>query len=355
MTDSEGWRATGPAGGTPYGWASPPPVLQPGVIPLRPLALGDLLNGAMSTARRYWSVLLGFTLSVLGTLITAVLLLGVVIYAAVAQSGVMASFHSGASARPSGSQIAAFAIGLGVFLIALAAAVLLGFSALQAGCAVVVSEAVLGRPTTLRKTWRGVRAGIRPVIGVQLLTGLALALVALVVFAVPAFLLIAASRSAATFVAVLLLLFLAFSAWVYLQIRLSLGSAAAVFEQQSATAAIRRSWRLSAGTWWRLFGITMLAGFIASATAQAVEMPFGAVASGMLSSAGGGPQGPNNAVFIAGMVLILFISLLGTAITTPFTFIVTALLYLDLRIRREGLAFALAAAVGLPPCPQAPY
>ena len=46
--------------GAPWGWA-PPPVVKPGVIPLRPLGVGEILDGAVTTIRRNPAPMLGLS------------------------------------------------------------------------------------------------------------------------------------------------------------------------------------------------------------------------------------------------------------------------------------------------------
>lgn len=57
MSHNTGWEHHHPGQPAPQwggGWTPPPPPPQPGVIPLRPLGLGDLLGGGFSAFRRYW-------------------------------------------------------------------------------------------------------------------------------------------------------------------------------------------------------------------------------------------------------------------------------------------------------------
>ncbi|HEY9438306.1 MAG TPA: hypothetical protein VIS29_06585, partial [Streptomyces sp.] len=78
MTQDAGWGGGGAQGGAPYGgvpyggppappgwggWTPPP---KPGVIPLAPLKLGDVLNGAFSTMGRYWKQVLGMGAALYG-------------------------------------------------------------------------------------------------------------------------------------------------------------------------------------------------------------------------------------------------------------------------------------------------
>ena len=57
--------APGWGGGQPHGsWGRPPAAAKPGVIPLRPLGVGEILDGAVSTLRAHWRTVLGVTITV---------------------------------------------------------------------------------------------------------------------------------------------------------------------------------------------------------------------------------------------------------------------------------------------------
>lgn len=58
-----GWGGPGPGGRHP-GWGQPPLAAKPGVIPLRPLGVGEILDGAVSTLRAHWRTVLGVTIVV---------------------------------------------------------------------------------------------------------------------------------------------------------------------------------------------------------------------------------------------------------------------------------------------------
>ncbi|MCW7990815.1 membrane protein, partial [Streptomyces platensis subsp. clarensis] len=62
-----GWGgAPGPGNQPPWGgaWAPTPQAAKPGVIPLRPLAVGEILDGAVTTMRAHWRTVLGISLIV---------------------------------------------------------------------------------------------------------------------------------------------------------------------------------------------------------------------------------------------------------------------------------------------------
>src|SRR4029077_11107428 len=72
--------------------------------------------------------------------------------------------------------------------------------------------------------------------------------------------------------------------WIYYS--LSLAPAALVLEKQSVRGALRRSRALVKGSWWRVFGILVLAGISAAIAGAIIHLPFG-LAGGGLASIGG--------------------------------------------------------------------
>src|SRR4051812_1066316 len=58
-----GWVAPAPAAG----WGHIPvrqPEFRPGVVPLRPLGVGEIIDGAISTMRQHWKLQLGLSAAV---------------------------------------------------------------------------------------------------------------------------------------------------------------------------------------------------------------------------------------------------------------------------------------------------
>jgi hypothetical protein len=120
--------------------------------------------------------------------------------------------------------------------------------------------------------------------------------------------------------------------------RLSLAPAPVVLERAGPWTGVRRAWALSSGRQsWRITGITVLAGLVTAAFTAAVQVPV-SVALLLLSEGlftdGGGPS-------TLTIVLDHVVQLVVNAVVVPFTAGVTALLYLDQRIRREGLDLLL--------------
>ncbi|WP_261992985.1 oxidoreductase [Streptomyces sp. adm13(2018)] len=249
-----------------------------------------------------------------------------------------------------------------VWLVAMV--VFVGASALvAAACPAVVQEAVLGRPTTIGALWRRSWARVPAVLGTVFLTTAAL-LIPMVLF-FGAFLamvtvLVAdlgdldggATASDISFTIPLLLLLAAlvilpFGLWIW--VRYSLAPAAAVMEGQGPVASMRRSAHLVRGDWWRMFGCLFAAGIMASVVGMLIQQLLSALASAPLSAADF--SGEDSAAMVGSLVVLLTVVIIGQLISQAFVSVfpplVTALLYVDQRIRKENLAPDLARAAGL--------
>ena len=115
-----------------------------------------------------------------------------------------------------------------------------------------------------------------------------------------------------------------FSIW--LSIRLTFVFLAVVLEKQRNWGAIRRSWFLTKGSFWRIFGIILLAELVlgfANVGLYALITHFA-------------PSGP---------IQVLAIGLISI-ILAPLIRLLVANLYVDLRIRREGYDLELQAGSG---------
>jgi hypothetical protein len=132
---------------------------------------------------------------------------------------------------------------------------------------------------------------------------------------------------------------------VLVYVRFAFAAPALLLVQLGVVSALRRSWRLVAGSWWRCFGILVLGAIIAGAINGLVQLPFSLL--GNLAGALAGGTGDSGEV-TTGLQISLAVtnlgSVLASSVTAPFTAALTALLYIDLRIRREGLDVALARA-----------
>jgi hypothetical protein len=203
----------------------------------------------------------------------------------------------------------------------------------------VVGEAVLGRPVTIGDAWQRLRPVVWRLLGASALVFLAVAGV-FVVAVVPGAVVVAVGddRAGAALLAIGALAGLALAAWLF--VAFALAPAAVVLERQTARGALRRSRALVRGSWWRTFGILLLAVVIANIVSGIITVPF-AIAGGGLSSFADDSELHLSTLVVSGVG-----NLLAATLVRPFSAGVTALLYVDRRIRREALDVALARAAG---------
>ena len=322
--------APGP-GGPPYGQPQHPrpygqAELKPGVVPLRPLGLGEMLDGAVGVIRRYPRVTLGMAaaVAVVSALVNLLMTLTVLRPIAELDPVTPVEFDSEAFQASIG---AAAVGGLVAALVALLA------SALLTGVlTTVVGKAVLGHPLDVREAWQAVRPRLLKLVGVSLLVSLSAGLVAGMGVAVAAVLVVLAGGGGALIGVPLGLV--AVLAAVYVAIRLSLAPCALMLERTGVRESLRRSWALVKGDWWRVFGIILLTAILAGFVSLLLQLPFQLLGGGL----GADPLSARALIFssLGGIV--------ASTLVQPFSAGVTALLYVDRRMRAEGLDVDVAAA-----------
>jgi hypothetical protein len=313
-----GWGAPpppGPGWGQQPGWGQPgwgqppPPEVKPGIVALRPLGVGEILDGAITCMRVHWRTMLGFSAVVVAISSGLQLIAELTLFKGFLDQGSLGD-------NPSGSQIASV---LGASLGVVAVASLLGFVAqvlLTGILTMVVSQAVLGRSITVGEAWRHVRPRLLALIGLSLIYGICVGLGILFCFA------------PGIWIATI---------WWF-------ASPALILEQQGVIGSLGRSNRLVQGAFWRTLGILALAFVIKAIVGNVIGIPFGLAAggaNGLFSGAEGGD------VSTLGLVLSAVGGIISGTITTPFAAAVTVLAYVDRRIRREALDIELARAAGL--------
>ncbi|MFF4062412.1 hypothetical protein ACFYZ8_00025 [Streptomyces sp. NPDC001668] len=347
-----GWGAQPPAGpaggyGPPPGWGGgyggwggPPPAAKPGVIPLRPLGVGEILDGAVSTMRTYWRTVLGISLTVaVVTEVLVILLQGLVLNDS---AGTEALNDPSASVDELTRALGETMLGSTVvFLISL-----IGTVAATALLTTVTSRAVLGRPVTTGEAWRDARPQVPRLFGLIFLL-LLITFGVLAVGALPGILVaVAGSNGGGIALAVLGVLGAGVVA-VWLMIRFSLASPALMLEKQTIVKSMSRSTKLVRGSWWRVLGIQLLAGIIANIVAAIVVIPFTFLAAALSGEGVGGFVNGTGDLGWTFLIISGIGSVIGSMITFPITAGVTVLLYIDQRIRREALDLELARAAGV--------
>ncbi|AJE82930.1 integral membrane protein [Streptomyces albus] len=346
-----GWGG-GPAGGGPGrggpgwggfgGWGGPPPAAKPGVIPLRPLGVGEILDGAVSTMRKHWRTVLGISLTVaVVTQVAVVLLQGLYLND---MTDTSALEDETASLDEVTDAMGDALLGSGIVLLIS----LIGTIVATALLTTVTSRAVIGRPVSTAEAWRDARPQMVRLLGLTLLLPL-IALAVVTLACLPALLVALGSDGSDAAVGLLVLGLLAGAAVaIWLTVRFSLASPALMLEKQGIGQAMRRSTKLVQGSWWRVFGIQVLGAIIANVLSSIIVIPFtlvaGAVGEGSLDTF------LNNSSSDMGWTFLIIQgvgAVIGSMLSFPVSAGVTVLLYIDQRIRREALDLELGRAAGV--------
>lgn len=316
----------------PY-WVTPePPALKPGVIPLRPLDLSSLYNGAIAAIRANPKTTLGLTAIVV--IVSQLLIFGIQAAPATAVLTGAASFDK----NTEDSFGAAFGLGyiggqlIGAVVTSLVTIILSGM------LTVTIGRSVFGECTTIKEAWQRAKPRIWALLGVAVVE---LVLFAVVLgFGVAVVVGLALTVGPAGAIPAGLLLALAyFLFYLYLIPVFSLVPSVLILEQQSVFGAIGRSVSLVRKGFWRLLGILVLTGFIVGFVSMIIGMPFILVGE-VAAFAGSDPNnlGPK-------MLLIFALAAVGAVIaqiiSLPFKAAVNVLLYTDQRMRTEALDLVL--------------
>lgn len=321
-------------------------VYKPGIIPLRPLSIGDIYQGAFAAIKTNARTMFGFTAA----------LLGVVLVISIATNYAIINLVLPNYLSPSSPYAAVFTSLSGSFsqlggsLLQVLATVLLS------GLIVVaVSRSVLGRVASSKKVWERTKSKFLPLIGLNIITSIISGLMMIIGIVVFFVLLASAASTAKTdreflqdlgvsLVGLLILMVISALVSSYLSIKFSVASPAMVLENLGVFAAIGRSWSLTRGNFWRLFGINILTAIITFMVAGifgGIAEALGAIFIVVGSSSPEDMIASLNTTYI----LIMVMSTIAQLLILPFTSSVNALLYIDLRMRKEGLDVELRNAV----------
>lgn len=332
-----------PQVGPPPGWAPPP---KPGLIPLRPLTLGDMLGAAFRVFRRNPRTTFGTSLlfSLVSFVVSAAITAGVAYVAIDRVTGALPQNRDAILPGTVAGAIGALLVPL--FLTIATQAILQGVFVLE------TSHQVVGEKMRLGGLLRQARGRIWALIGwVFLLMAATVVGLALVGGVVTLLVLIGNPAGIVSGVLVGLVGLAGIAvvaAWI--GTKTSLVPSVLLLERLPLRGAIARSWRLTRHSFWKTFGIIALVAVIVSAASSVASAPVS-----FLSQIGGGLVEPNGSVGdTSAIVTYLVANLVGQLITVVIGAIgavvqasTIALLYIDLRIRREALDLELVRYVEL--------
>lgn len=325
-TPSQGGAGTPPAPG--YGYAPMPAQFtpKPGVIPLRPLVLGDIFEGAFRTVRGNPSATIGlaFAVSLLFAIPTVLITL------------LIANTPFGTDALGESSYVIASYGGQAVSVVA---------SILLSGMLIaVVAEAVLGHRASIGEAWTKIKPRIWALLGATALIALATIVLVGLIVGLVALVYVGAGQVPAIIVG-----FVAaaagFAALIWFTTKTTFATASIMLEKLGPIAGIKRSFALTKGQFWRILGISLLAQLLAGTIASILLVPAMLIGMGVLLASGDLNQ-PDQ-IPVGFLIFMQIVTVISSAITAPFTASVTGLLYIDQRIRREALDLNLMTAAGL--------
>ena len=333
----QGYPPAGYSGYPPAGYPPPgyfmgppaPPAIKPGVIPLRPLSLTDILNGAFAYIRTNPKATLGLTtvVVVIAQIIGLILQIGPL--AAMGELGVLRGEEASTAA----------ALGSSASGIASTVTTLLSSVLLSGMLTVIVGRAVFGAGITIGEAWQRVRWRLLPLIGYTLLWLLAIVVPVFVVVLVVA---VAASLSGPVAFVIAIPLGLGLIALlVYLWTVLSFAPPLIVLERLGVFSAIKRSIALVKGDFWRVLGIRLLATIVAGVVSVAVGVPFSVTGEILLMTS------ESTTKTLIALVLVAIGGAIGQIITAPFTAGAVVLLYTDRRIRAEAFDLVLQTGAAM--------
>jgi hypothetical protein len=235
--------------------------------------LGEILGTALRLYRRHWRTLLAIAAVVVVPFTLLQYLFGHWVR------------DRGAVTTDQVTSTASWAAGTAALVTALAGLVM--FLVLTAAITRAVAAEAAGEDPSLEQSYRFGFHRVGAVLLVSLLVGLAV-VGGLILLVIPG---------------------------IYIGMRLAVSTQALVVEGRRPTEAMGRSWELVRGHWWHAFGTLIVAGLLTGVVNAVITAPF---------------SGSNwFAQAVAAAV--------ATVITLPYGVLVGVLLYLDLRVRKEGL------------------
>ncbi|MFJ8018431.1 proline-rich domain-containing protein [Streptomyces sp. NPDC096339] len=316
--------------GGPGQWGQPP-AAKPGVIPLRPLGLGEILDGAVATMRAHWRSVLPITL-VVATVVQVLTLL--------AQKFLMENLALSSDRGPVtpsellGNLGGNLPVNAAVQLLDLAGGIIV-----TAMLTMIFSRAVLGQHSSVSEAWRDARPQLLRLIGLTLLLILGSVLLGVVLIVPVAF------TGNPGLIALAVLLCLGLFTWLW--IKFSLASSALMLERGTVLKSLARSSKLVSRAWWRILGITLLTAIITVIFAMIIILPLQMIGFTVFGEGLSAMRDPLAQTAWGPLILTSIGGIIAQAVVLPIQSGVTVLLYVDQRIRREGLDLELARAAGV--------
>lgn len=321
-----------PAQGRP-GWAPPP---KPGLIPLAPLTFGTILGAPYRLFRRNPRPTFGMSLLIQGgvTFVT-LLVIGLVAWASFSRIDF-------ASSSEETDQLVAGAFGVTLLSALIPVALsIIATGVMQGIISLEVARQTLGEKLTFAGLWARGRGRLWAVGGYSLLLFGAFAVAIALVVGIGIIPFAFGDAGIGAGIVLIILLYLGLlAATLWLSTKLAFVPSAIVLERLGIGAAIARSWRLTRRVFWRVLGTIALVAVILGFATQLVSFPvtfLGGILGGLLAPTGGSDENAVIIILVAVYGITAIVTLVISAISLVVQSATTALLYIDQRMRKEGL------------------
>lgn len=304
-----------------------------GIVPLHPYGFGTILGRSFQALRQNPGVLLGFALCVQAIAYIVVIgVIGVVAFASFVRLETLTPGTEEWDAVMAGSIAITAVVGIVLSLASGALGVIVQ--------GIVVSEvalAVVAEKPTLGTLWRRVRPAAWRLIGYSFAVLFAILLLVGVVGGA----LVALGFAVLPLAIVLGILVILGSIplWAWLSTKLVLVPSVLILEGGSIPNAITRSWRLTRRRFWSTFGVIVIVSMTFGVLAQVVGIPlqFAAMALGTVVSPTGDPEVGAIVGIVVTAILTQVLQILVQCVALIVQSTASALIYVDCRMRHEGL------------------
>ena len=331
-----------PYPGPPPTYAYPdgmPVAHKPGAIPLRPLVLSDIFDGAFRIIRYNPRATIGAAV-----LVSAVAMI-VPIVAGLASGSTGGLSPDAGGDSLSDSQVVSLLVAAGGLL---AGAQLQSIGLLFVSCMIphVPSASAVGRKLTMAEAWTATRGKRWRLLGMAFLLGLGV--VAVVGVAIALVVLVAVGFQAPLGEVVLFSILVAAMLlvgylWFWVRLR-ALAVPTLMLEPVGVFGALGRAVRLTRHQFWRILGLLLLVTLVVGVAGGILRLPFSIAGQVFLTASADAGHG-----LLIYLLLTAVGTILSSAVLQPFTAAVSALLYIDQRIRKEAYDVELLGRAGVLP------
>ncbi|WP_022910121.1 hypothetical protein [Aestuariimicrobium kwangyangense] len=304
-------------------------VVKPGILALKPLEFSDFFTGPVAVIRHNpkATILVSLLMQVVALLVAVPVTLG--IQQAVATSSALGRDVAESIGLVVGSMVSAVPMAIGTALV--------GPMVIHA-----TREAVLGRKPGISQVWAAVKGRVLPYFGTSLLVFLLASLPALLAGGAVAAIVVGFVRSttpdsgtvAIMVMAGIVVLLLALVGTIFVSVRTVAAGTETVWSSRSPGAAVKQSWELTQGYFWRVFGALFLVQVVLSMVTGMISFPLQLVLGLGLEGVGSASSGDAN-LGVYGVAQVAA-NAIPSIVSAPVVAALVALITLDLKIRREG-------------------